>query len=153
MREEISFQSDGETCRGWLYLPDHDNGTSLAGIAMAHGFSGVKEMDLPPFAERFVANGFAVLLFDYRYFGASGGMPRGFLDPASQIEDYRSALSFLGEHLRIDAQRLAVWGTSFSGAHVLHLGAFDSRVKAVVSQVPAIDVQANAKRLMSSEQL
>src|SRR5262249_32963799 len=70
-----------------------------------------------------------------------------------QIEDYRNALSFLGEHPRVDASRLAIWGTSFSGAHVLHLGAFDARVRAVVSQVPAIDVQANAKRIMPPEQL
>jgi predicted alpha/beta hydrolase len=39
---------------------------------MGHGLSGVKEMDLPRFAERFCDAGFAVLLFDYRGFGESG---------------------------------------------------------------------------------
>lgn len=153
MREDIAFLGLGTTCRGWLYLPDAPASGKLPGIAMAHGFSGVKEMDLPPFAEGFAKAGFAVVLFDYRFFGASDGEPRGLLDPAAQIEDYRNALSFLAEHPRVDPGRLGVWGTSFSGAHALHLGAFDPRVRAVVSQVPAIDVQANARRLMSPGQL
>jgi len=152
MRDDVTFRSRGEICRGWLYLPETPSQAPTCGIAMAHGFSGVKEMDLPNFAERFAKDGHAVLIFDYRGFGASDGSPRGRLDPAEQIEDYRNALSFLGEHPRIDADRLGVWGTSFSGAHALHLAAFDRRVKAVVSQVPAIDVQANARRLMPPAQ-
>jgi hypothetical protein len=53
MREDISFRSERETCRGWFYIDADDNGGPLPSIAMAHGFSGVKEMDLPLFAERF----------------------------------------------------------------------------------------------------
>lgn len=154
MRQDVEFPSQDAICRGWLYLPDRlPADAGLRGIAMAHGFSGVKEMDLPAFAERFASAGLAVLLFDYRGFGASDGEPRQRLDPAMQIEDFRNALSFLERRAEVDAERLGVWGTSFSGAHVLHLGAFDSRVRAVVSQVPAIDVPANARRLMTPEQL
>lgn len=154
MRHDVTFTSASTRCRGWLYLPDgHDSGQRHPAVAMAHGFAGVKEMDLPAFAERFAAAGVAVLLFDYRGFGASDGEPRQRLDPAMQIEDYRNALSWLQEHPAVDEQRLGVWGTSFSGAHAIHLGAFDSRVKCVVSQVPAMDVPANARRLMSTEVL
>jgi cephalosporin-C deacetylase-like acetyl esterase len=80
------------------------------------------------------------LLFDYRHFGASGGEPRQRVSPHDQIEDYRIALTCLSLLPEVDADRLGVWGTSFSGGHVLHVGAYDPRVKVVVSQVGAMDV-------------
>jgi fermentation-respiration switch protein FrsA (DUF1100 family) len=114
---------------------------------MAHGLSGVKEMDLDKFARRFRDAGFVVLLFDYRTFGASDGEPRGLLAPMMQTEDYRNALTWLQRQPEVDAARLAVWGTSLSGAHVLHVAAFDKRVKCVVSQVPTVDIYANLRHL------
>jgi dipeptidyl aminopeptidase/acylaminoacyl peptidase len=144
-REDIEFRSDGVTCRGWLYLPDERR--RVPSVVMAHGLSGVKEMDLPPFAERFAAAGLATLLFDYRTFGASDGEPRGQLFPHHQVEDCRNAISFLQDHPRVDAERIGAWGTSFSGGHVLHLGAYDRRVKnARFGYVPAsrVDVSASA---------
>jgi len=71
-RRDIELESDGVTCRGSMYLPDA--GPSLPALVMAHALSGVKEMDLPAFAERFASAGFAVLLFDYR-FGHDGYAP------------------------------------------------------------------------------
>jgi dipeptidyl aminopeptidase/acylaminoacyl peptidase len=54
MREDISFESNGLQCRGWLYLPDNTEiGTELPTIVMAHGFSAVKEQVLPDFAKQF----------------------------------------------------------------------------------------------------
>jgi fermentation-respiration switch protein FrsA (DUF1100 family) len=105
---------------------------------MAHGFSAVKEMFLPAFAERFRAAGFAVLLFDFRFLGESGGEPRGQVFPCEQHEDYRNALSWIASQPGIDGARLGLWGTSYSGGHTLHLAAFDRRVKAAVAQVPAV---------------
>jgi len=107
---------------------------------MAHGLGAVKEMYLEFFARRFAEAGIAALLFDYRYFGASGGEPRQRVSPHDQIEDYRSALTCLSLLPEVDADRLGVWGTSFSGGHVLHVAAYDPRVKVVVSQVGAMDV-------------
>jgi hypothetical protein len=37
---------------------------------------------------------------------------------------------------RTDAERIEVWGSSYSGGHVLVVAAVDRRVKCVVSQVP-----------------
>ena len=62
------------------------------------------------------------------------------MSPHDQIEDYRSALTCLSLLPEVDADRLGVWGTSFSGGHVLHVAAYDPRVKVVVSQVGAMDV-------------
>ena len=39
----------------------------------------------------------------------------------------------------IDAERIGAWGISYSGGHVLILGALDARVAAICSVVPVID--------------
>ena len=51
-------------------------------VVMAHGFSAVREQRLDAYAERFAAAGLAVLVFDYRHFGASQGEPRQLLSIA-----------------------------------------------------------------------
>jgi dienelactone hydrolase len=86
---------------------------------MAHGLGGVKEMYLERYARRFAEAGVAALLFEFRGFGASGGEPRQRIFPKDHIEDYRSALTWLSMQPEIDAGRLGVWGTSFSGGHAL----------------------------------
>jgi fermentation-respiration switch protein FrsA (DUF1100 family) len=88
------------------------------------------------------------LVFDYRYFGDSEGEPRGRLFPTEQQEDYRNAISWVGRRPEVDSERIGVWGSSYSGAHVLHLAAFDRRIRCAVSQVPLVDGWANAQRLM-----
>lgn len=152
-RRDITFTSAGAQCAGWFFLPsDRAPNSRLPAVAMAHGMGAVKEMYLEQFARRFAEAGIAALLFDYRGFGASGGVPRHRISPRDQIEDYRSALTWLSLRDEVDAERLGVWGTSFSGGHVLHVGAYDPRVKAVVSQVGAMDLYANARQVTSPEQ-
>ncbi|HMC36804.1 MAG TPA: alpha/beta hydrolase [Actinomycetota bacterium] len=140
-RRDITFPSGDSYAAAWLFLPDRgSSGAPAPAVAMAHGLGAVKEMYLEFFARRFAEAGIAALLFDYRYFGASGGEPRQRVSPHDQIEDYRSALTCLSLRPEVDADRLGVWGTSFSGGHVLHVAAYDPRVKVVVSQVGAMDV-------------
>jgi len=140
MRRDIEFRSKGTICRGWFYTPDLTRaGRGFPAIVMAHGFSAVKEMRLDRFAEAFAEAGLASLVFDYRGLGASDGMPRQDLDPHEQIEDYRNAISYARSLPEVDRDRIGIWGTSYSGGHVLMVAAFDKRVKAVVSQVPLID--------------
>ncbi len=106
---------------------------------MAHGFSGVREQRLDAYAERFAAAGLAVLLFDYRHFGASSGDPRQLVDIRRQLADWRAAIDFARSLDDIDPERIALWGSSFSGGHVVHVAASDDRVAAVVSQAPFTD--------------
>lgn len=150
MRLDVEFSSEGTDCAGWLY-PASQAGEAGPAIVMAHGFGGVRGMDLPAFAEHFAAAGFTTLLFDYRYFGDSGGMPRQRLSPSAQLEDFRNAITWLSMWDEVDPDRIGGWGTSFSGAHMLHLAAFESRLKAVVAQVPAASAWDNAKRFMDKE--
>ena len=139
MRTDVSFESGGLRCRGWLFRPETASGPVPA-IVMSHGVTAVKEQYLESYASRFVREGYAVLVFDYRYLGASDGEPRGQVIPQLQHEDIRAALTFISAQPGIDASRIALWGTSFSGGHALFVGAVDPRVKAVVAQVPALNI-------------
>jgi dienelactone hydrolase len=60
------------------------------------------------------------------------------LIPMKQVEDYRNAISYLQGEPGVDPDRIGIWGSSFAGGNVIVTAALDSRVKAVVGQVPAI---------------
>src|SRR5881409_2554365 len=151
MRRDIAFKTeDGVTLRGWLYLPDRTAGQA-ATVVMAHGFSAVKEMYLDKFAEVFAAGGLGALVFDNRNFGASGGEPRQEIDPWEQVRDYRDAITFVEGLPETDADRIGIWGSSYSGGHVLVVGAIDRRVRCVVSQVPLVSGHRNARRLIRAD--
>lgn len=136
-RRDVRFASQGSSCAGWLYLPEGPG--PFPAILMAHGFALVKGAGLPAYASRFAAAGLAVLVFDYRHFGESEGEPRQVLDIGKQLEDWRAALSFLRGLPEVDASRIALWGSSFSGGHVLSIASEETGIAAVVSQVPFTD--------------
>jgi uncharacterized protein len=135
--ETVAIPSEGESLEGLLYLPE--DGSPHPAVVMAGGWCYVKELAMPLVAEVFRDAGIAVLVFDYRHFGGSSGEPRRHIDPWRQIEDYRNAISWMERREEIDGGRIAVWGISYSGAHVLVLGAIDPRVRALCSVVPVID--------------
>jgi acetyl esterase/lipase len=140
-RRDVRFTCQGLSCAGWYYVPDGlSAGEKRPAIVMAHGFSAVKEMLLDNFASKFADAGFVVLVFDYRFFGESEGEPRGRLLWPEQIQDYRDAITWVSLRGEVDPNRIGVWGTSYSGGHVMFLAAYDRRIKAVVSQVPVSDV-------------
>lgn len=151
MRKDIEFKTqDGTVLRGWHYTPDGRTGP-FPTIVMAHGYSAVKEMYLDRFAEAFAETGLAALVFDNRNFGASDGEPRQEIDPWEQVRDYRDAITFAETLHETDETRIGIWGSSYSGGHVLVVGAIDRRVKAVVSQVPLISGHENARRLIRAD--
>lgn len=151
-RQDVEFDSEGTVCRGWWTPPrEPASGGKAPAIVLAHGFSAVKEMALDRFADAFAAAGFASLTFDYRGLGASDGEPRQNLDPHAQITDYRNAISWVRGRADVDRDRIGVWGTSYSGAHVMMVGALDRRVKAVVAQVAAIDGWETFARMSGTE--
>ncbi len=145
MKRDIEFKSKGDTCRGWLVTPDKGKGP-FPTVVMAGGWCYVKEIVMPNYADFFVKEGFAALVFDYRNFGASDGKVRQHLDPWWQIEDYRNAISYAETLPEVDKDRIAAWGISYSGGHVLIVGALDPRVKCIVSTIPVVDGYVNMKR-------
>ena len=92
-------------------------------------------MVLPEVAEKFSQAGYHVLAFDYRFFGESGGEPRGRINPLEQVRDIRAAITYAQSRPEVDKNNLALWGTSFGGANAVYTTALDSQVKCVVVNI------------------
>jgi fermentation-respiration switch protein FrsA (DUF1100 family) len=140
-REDADFESEGTLCAAWLYRPEAPamaDAEDPPVVVMAHGFAATREMRLPAFAERFAQRGFAVLLFDYRSFGDSAGEPRNLVSPDRHVADWRAAVDHARSLDGVDGDRLAVWGSSFSGGHALVTAARENAA-AYVGQVPFLD--------------
>lgn len=145
IRTDAEFFVDGIRCAGWFFRPNGEE--SFPAVVMAHGFCGTRADSLQKYAERFAGAGIAVLLFDYRHFGDSGGQPRGLVDVESQRADWQAALAHARSMPEVDAARVAIWGTSYSGGHVIDLAAEDQGVAAAVAQVPFTDGLAVARAM------
>ena len=134
---DVSFPVEGGIqLSGWIFVPEGSG--PFPTITMSHGYAGSIYHGLEPFAAAFASAGFVVLVHDHRGFGKSGGIPRGDINPWQQIADSRRAISYLESRPEVDANRIGIWGTSYSGGHAIVLGATDRRIKTVVAQVPTI---------------
>lgn len=141
-REDLTFESHGEQCAAWHYAGEGDAFTAEGGrpcVVMAHGFGFTRDSGLEPFAEDFAAAGLDVLLFDYRNFGDSTGEPRQLIDWRRHREDYHEAIRLARTLDGVDAMRIVLWGTSYSGGHVIAVAVEAARIAAVIAQSPAVD--------------
>lgn len=139
-RTDVEIPSGGERLAAWSYRPDGAApGDRLACVVLAHGFTGTRGARLDAYAERFADAGFAALVFDYRHFGDSSGEPRDLLSVRRQLQDWRAAVAFAREQPGNDPARIAVWGSSFSGGHVVVVAAQDPHIAAAISQAPFMD--------------
>jgi len=130
------IRSGADELAAWVYRPE---GEHLPCVVMAHGFSATRSDALPAYAERFAAAGFGVVLFDYRGFGDSGGEPRQVVDIRRQQRDYRAAVEWARRQDWVDPARVALFGSSFSGGHVIDVASQDPSIAAVIAQAPFAD--------------
>ncbi|MGI8677928.1 MAG: alpha/beta hydrolase [Jatrophihabitans sp.] len=140
--DTIGFESHGTHCEAWYLRALNDDLTTTRGrpcVVMAHGFGATRDAGLLPFAQRFSAAGMDVLVFDYRGFGTSDGTPRQDVDHRRHREDYHAAIAYARAQKGVDPSRIAVWGSSYSGGHVIVVAAQDQRIAAVISQGAAMD--------------
>ncbi|SHL33334.1 Serine aminopeptidase, S33 [Desulfatibacillum alkenivorans DSM 16219] len=135
--EQSNFRSQNVTCDGEFLLPQGVENPPV--VVMAHGFCAEKAFRLYDFAQVFLERGIAAFLFDYRGFGKSDGFPRHHASPKKHVQDWHAALEHVRKSGLVNPHKIALWGSSFSGGHVLKVAAKDRAVRAVVSQVPFTD--------------
>jgi dienelactone hydrolase len=133
---KVCFDSGDVTCIGYLYYPTQISATHPC-VVLGTGFTGTQDTpSIQAAAERFAANGFAALTFDYQNFGESDGTPRQLIRIQSQQADFHAAIGFARNQAGIDPERIALWGTSLGGGHVIAVAADDPQIAAVVAQIP-----------------
>jgi fermentation-respiration switch protein FrsA (DUF1100 family) len=133
-REKVRFVSGDTECAAWHYP-----GSNGACVIMAGGFAVTKEPGTDLFARRFNEAGFAVLAFDYRRIGESGGQPRQVLPVRDQLADWQAAIACARTLPGVDPKRLAVWGFSATGGYVLRVAARNPELAAAIAQTPNAD--------------
>ncbi len=163
--EDIHFQkrlikSEGTRIAAELFSLQSLDGKKLPTIIMCHGWGG-EAKGLRSDAAAFARAGYLVVTFDYRGWGASDarlvltgsapsdrhGQPftaevkevREVVDPLDQTTDLLNVIHWVQGDSLCDVDHIGLWGSSYSGGHVVYAAARDSRIKALVSQVPALD--------------
>jgi hypothetical protein len=164
---EVTIISEGSRLGGEAFCLKENEGQPLPTIILCHGWGGIAER-LRPEAVAFARAGYFAVSFDYRGWGKSEGRivaakplvrgkpnePRGktgepiaaevteireVVDPLDQTTDLANAIHWVYSEKQCDRNRIGLWGSSYSGGHVVYAAAHDSRVKATVSQVPGMD--------------
>jgi dienelactone hydrolase len=158
----VDIISEGVRQTGEVFRPrDSPEGERLPTIILCHGWGGTAAM-LRPEALAFARAGFMAITFDYRGWGASDGRVilagprpaidakghiyraevreiREVVDPIEQTTDLQNVVHWAAGEPGVDPARIGLWGSSYSGGHVVYVAARDSRIKCLVAQVPALD--------------
>lgn len=140
-------QENGFILAGILYHPrTWKQGEKLKAIIVDGPMYSVKEQTQSIYAQLLAEAGYATLVFDHSYIGASEGHPRGYEDPEIKGADLRSAVSFLQTLDNIDKDHIGAVGICGSGVYVPNGLRNDNRVKAIASIAPFImmtDIKTN----------
>lgn len=142
MEEKVTFYSEGVPVSALLGIPDDlEPGERRGAVVFCHGFSIIKEIWFPVYAERFRAAGYVTLTFDYRHFGESGGEPRQRLVPMAQVQDARNAVTYLQTLEQVDPEQIGMYGTSFGCGIATAAAGLDERIKCVVGTAGPADCE------------
>jgi dienelactone hydrolase len=140
--EQVTFPSGGNHCAAWITIPQ-GSGPHPA-VVLVHGGGAVHDMKLPEYESAFARAGLAVVAFDYRHLGSSGGEPRQLLSVRRQLADVDAAIAFARTVPGVDPSRIALWGTSFGASHVLTAAARHPELAAGIVQCPIVRGRAPA---------
>ena len=128
------FTAPDVTLAADLYLPEGPPPEGgFPSIITCLGWGSVKEL-MRNWGDALSALRYAVLVPDYRGFGASDG-ERGRCFPDEHVADIRAALTYAGQRPEIDSARLSLVGVSYGGAIAVAAAGQDQRPQAVVSVV------------------
>ena len=124
-----------EYTSAYLALPERDEGQPVPVILLIHEWWGLNDQ-IKGMTDQFAEKGFAAIAVDL-YRGQVTADPaeaheimRGLPDHRA-MGDLQAALTYLGEHRRIDSEKIGVIGWCMGGGWALRLALEDARVRAV----------------------
>lgn len=131
--EKVWFKKFDIKIAGLLFKPkDFDEQTKYPAIVVTHPGGGVKEQCSSLYAWNLAQNGYVALAFDASHQGESEGFPKYLEDPASRVEDIRSAVDFLVSLPYIDEDKIGAMGICAGGGYTMNAIQTEARIKAAV---------------------
>src|SRR5262249_43064106 len=132
--EAVTIPSAGLKLSGVVHVPRGLRPSERRGAFLVlHGFGSNKTSSNTMQPTKVLSElGYVVLRFDMRGCGDSEG-EFGRVICLEQVEDTRSALTFLARHPAVEPERIGLIGSSFGGAVAVYTGGVDARVAAVIS--------------------
>jgi fermentation-respiration switch protein FrsA (DUF1100 family) len=148
----VTFESEGETLVGNLYLPvNYQPGDRLPAVVVSGAWISVKEQMAGLYAQKLAEQGFAALAFDSRYYGESGGTPRQFESPEAKVEDIKNAITYLQSLPSIDGDRISGLDICFGAGYMAKAATEDSRLKSFATVAAWLHDAATLDRVFGSE--
>lgn len=130
----ITFENEGATLSGTLYLPADYNGEKLPTVVVTGAWTSVEEQMPATYAEELVERGFAAFTFDFRGWGKSGDLPQNVRfkeDPAAKTSDLRAAFEVVATLPEVDASRIHGLGICASAGYMVDATAGNPLVASV----------------------
>ncbi|MEO1038428.1 MAG: alpha/beta hydrolase [Pseudomonadota bacterium] len=128
----VTFESQGETLVGNLYLPDGASSTQrLPAVVVTGAWTTVKEQMPATYAAELAERGYAALAFDFRGWGESEGAPRQLESPVRKTEDIIAAAAYLASRSDIDAARVGGLGICASAGYMVAAASMSEDIASV----------------------
>jgi fermentation-respiration switch protein FrsA (DUF1100 family) len=130
MEQKVNFDSEGEKITGTLLLPsNYQEGQRLPVIMVFGAWTQVKEQIQHLYGRKLAEQGYAVLNFDFRNWGESGGKPRFLESTNEKVKDVLNAIQFLKTHPAIDASNISLIGVCAAAGVTLRVTAQSKDIK------------------------
>lgn len=109
--QKVSFKSESEDIVGKMLLPsDNKAGEKLPAIIVLGPWTQVKEQVQYAYGKQLASHGYAVLNFDFRFWGESGGKPRYYESTSEKVKDALNAVAYLKTLPYVDAANINMIG-------------------------------------------
>ncbi len=151
--KEVTFESNDRTLVGDLYLPDeYQAGDKLPGVVVTGAWTTVKEQMPATYAEAMADRGHAVLAFDFRNWGESGGNERQLEDPTNKTQDIIAAADYLTTLPQVDVERIAGLGICASAGYMADAAVQSEDIKAIALVAPWLHNQEIVNEVYGGEE-
>lgn len=139
--EKVTYLSEGVNISGLFSWPDKKNINKFPCVILAHGYINSKDEfgGFRDLAAELTDTNRCVLRFDFRGCGDSGGERGRMLCATDWPLDLKNAISYVLTRPKVDPHRIALIGQSMGGSMVSFVGAFDDRVKTIISMAAVAD--------------
>jgi uncharacterized protein len=130
LEQKVTFTSEGDSIIGKLILPStYKDGQKLPVIMVFGAWTQVKEQSQYVYGRKLAEKGFAVLNFDFRFWGESAGKPRYFESTNEKVKDVLNAIAFLKTHPAVDASNISLIGICAGAGVTLRVSAVSKDIK------------------------